>query len=75
MCLGIPARIVQLEGSLAVVEVGGVRREVSVSLLDDVALGDWVIIHAGFAIQKLDPEEAEKTLLLFREIADASEIH
>jgi hydrogenase expression/formation protein HypC len=61
----------ELTESVAVVEVGGVRREVSVELVDDVAAGDWVIIHAGFAIQKLDPEEAEKTLTLFQEIADA----
>jgi hydrogenase expression/formation protein HypC len=71
MCLGIPAQVMELAESVAVVEVGGVRREVSVELLDDVATGDWVIIHAGFAIQKLDPEEAEKTLRLFKEIADA----
>jgi hydrogenase expression/formation protein HypC len=71
MCLGIPAQVLTLAESVAVVEVGGVRREVSVELLDDVAAGDWVIIHAGFAIQKLDPEEAEKTLTLFQEIADA----
>jgi hydrogenase expression/formation protein HypC len=61
----------ELAESVAVVEVGCVRREVSVELIDEVATGDWVIIHAGFAIQKLDPEEAEKTLLLFKEIADA----
>jgi hydrogenase expression/formation protein HypC len=61
----------ELTESVAVVEVGGVRREVSVELVDDVAAGDWVIIHAGFAIQKLDPEEAERTLTLFQEIADA----
>jgi hydrogenase expression/formation protein HypC len=61
----------ELTESVAVVEVGGVRREVSVELIDDVATGDWVIIHAGFAIQKLDTEEAEKTLQLFKEIADA----
>jgi hydrogenase expression/formation protein HypC len=71
MCLGIPAQVMELAESVAVVEVGGVRREVSVELIDDVATGDWVIIHAGFAIQKLDPEEAEKTLHLFKEIADA----
>jgi hydrogenase expression/formation protein HypC len=71
MCLGIPAQVMELSESVAVVEVGGVRRDVSVELLDDVATGDWVIIHAGFAIQKLDPEEAENTLRLFKEIADA----
>lgn len=71
MCLGIPARVLSVAGDTATVEVGGARREVSVILLDGVEIGEWVILHAGFAIQKLDPEEAEKTLALFREIADA----
>jgi hydrogenase expression/formation protein HypC len=62
-------------GAAAVVELGGVRREISLMLLDDVSVGEWVIVHAGFAIGKLSEEEAEQTLSLFREIADASEIH
>lgn len=75
MCLGVPARVMEVEGSSATVEVGGARREISIMLLDDVKAGDWVILHAGFAIEKLSPEEAEKTLALFKEIADATEIH
>ena len=75
MCLGIPARILERNGSAAVVELGGVRREISVMLIDDPAVGEWVIVHAGFAIGKLSEEEAERTLALFREIADASEVH
>ncbi len=71
MCLGIPAQVIELGDATAVVEIGGVRREVSTTLLDAVAAGDWLIIHAGFAIQRLSPEEAEKTLALFKEIADA----
>ncbi|GAB4366311.1 MAG: HypC/HybG/HupF family hydrogenase formation chaperone [Deltaproteobacteria bacterium] len=71
MCLGIPAKVLAVEGETASVEVGGATREVSVILLDGVEPGEWVILHAGFAIQKLDPEEAEKTLALLREIADA----
>lgn len=74
MCLGVPARVLETDGELATVDVGGARREVSLMLLDGVAAGDWVILHAGFAIQRLDQEEAEKTLALFREIADAAEI-
>jgi hydrogenase expression/formation protein HypC len=54
------------------VELGGVRREISVMLIDDVSVGEWVIVHAGFAIEKLSEEEAEHTLALFREIADAT---
>jgi hydrogenase expression/formation protein HypC len=75
MCLGVPARVIEVKESSATVEVGGARREISVMLLDRVAAGDWVILHAGFAIEKLSPEEAEKTLALFKEITDATEIH
>jgi len=75
MCLGIPAKILERNESAAVVELGGVRREISVMLIDDAAVGEWVIVHAGFAIEKLSEEEAEQTLALFREIADASEVH
>jgi hydrogenase expression/formation protein HypC len=68
MCLAIPAKIVALnENDMAVADVGGVRREVSLSLVDDVAVGDYVIVHVGFALSKLDPDEAAKTLDLFAE--------
>jgi len=69
MCLAIPARVAELldDGS-AVVDVGGVRKEVSLALMDGVAVGDYVIVHVGYAINRLDPEEAEKTLQLFAEI-------
>lgn len=73
MCLAIPARIVSLDGTNAVVEIGGVTRDASVMLLEDAAVGDWVIIHAGFAIERLHPEEAEQTLELFRQLADAAD--
>jgi len=75
MCLGVPAKILEIRDSTAVAELGGVRREVSVMLLDDVFVGSWVIVHAGFAIEKLSEEEAQQTLSLFREIAAADEIH
>jgi hydrogenase expression/formation protein HypC len=58
-------------GDAAIVELGGVRREISLMLLDDVSVGEWVIVHAGFAIERLSEEEAEQTLSLLREIADA----
>lgn len=75
MCLGIPAKILESGDGTAVVEVGGVRREISVMLIDDASVGEWVIVHAGFAIERLSEEEAEQTLALFREIAAADEIH
>jgi len=75
MCLGVPAKILETSDAHAVVEVGGVRREISVMLIDDVSVGEWVIVHAGFAIEKLSEEAAEQTLALFREIAESDEIH
>ncbi len=75
MCLGIPVKVIEADGQSAVVEVGGARREISLLLLDGVAPGDWVILHAGFAIQKMDEEEAAKTLALLRELPGAAEIH
>lgn len=69
MCLAIPARVVEIpEEGVAIVDLGGVRKEVSLALIDDVALGDYVIVHVGFALNRLDPEEAEKTLALFAEM-------
>lgn len=69
MCLAIPARVVEiLDGEQAVVDLGGVRKEVSLALLDGVSEGDYVIVHVGFALNRLDPEEAERTLALFAEI-------
>lgn len=66
MCLAIPALIVELLGdNLARVDMGGVSKEISLALLDDSAVGDWVIVHVGYALHKLDPVEAEKTLQLF----------
>ncbi len=75
MCLGIPVKVMEVDGESAVADVGGARREISLLLLDDVKPGDWVILHAGFAIQKMDEEEAEKTLALLRELPGAAEIH
>ncbi len=75
MCLAIPAQVVELrEGNNAVVDLAGVRKEISLALVDRVAVGDYVIVHVGYALNKLDPEEAAKTLALFAEIGqlDAS---
>jgi len=66
MCLAIPAKVVELrDGDLAVIDLGGVRKEISLALVEGVVPGDFVIVHVGYALQKLDPEEAEKTLALF----------
>ena len=69
MCLAIPAQVVELrEGDCAVVDLAGVRKEISLALVDGVAVGDYVIVHVGYALNKLDPDEAAKTLALFAEI-------
>lgn len=69
MCLAIPAQVVELrEGDTAVVDLSGVKKEISLALVDDVAIGDYVIVHVGYALNKLDPEEAARTLALFAEI-------
>ena len=70
MCLAIPAKVIELEEpGLAVIEIGGVRKPVSLMLVDEVALGDYVLVHAGFAIEKVDEDEANKTMDLLQELA------
>mgnify|MGYP001218562939 CR=1 FL=1 len=72
MCLALPALVVELcENDDAVVDLDGVRKRISLAMVDDVAVGDYVIVHVGFALQKLDVDEAEATLALFRDIAAA----
>lgn len=72
MCLALPARVVELLPNLrAVVDLGGVRKEVSIDLVDDALVDDYVIIHVGYAIGKIDPEEAQRTLALFAELSEA----
>ena len=67
MCLAIPAQVVELrDNDNALVDLAGVRKEISLSLVDGVTVGDYVIVHVGYAIGKIDPEEAERTLALFR---------
>lgn len=72
MCLAVPVQIVATLGDdLALADIGGVRKEISLALVDGVAVGDYVIAHVGYAINKLDAEEAEKTLALFAELNEA----
>lgn len=68
MCLAIPARVVEIAANdQAIVDLGGVRKDVSLALVEDVAVGDYVIVHVGYALTRLDPEEAAKTLALMAE--------
>jgi len=71
MCLAVPAKVLEIKGDRGVVDFGGIRREVSLSLIDDVKVGDYVLIHVGFAIQKLERKEAEEILKLWQEVSEA----
>jgi len=74
MCLSIPAKVISVNGSSAEVEFMGVRKSVGTALLSDVKVGDYVLVHAGFAIEKISQEEAEETLKLWGEIDAAGDI-
>ena len=69
MCLAVPVRVAALlDNQWIEIEVGGIHTRVSIALIDEVVVGDYVIVHAGFAIARLDVEEADRTLALFDEI-------
>ncbi len=73
MCLALPAQIVEKrDGDEALVNLGGVRKAVSIALVPEAQLGDYVIVHVGHAIGLLDPEEAQKTLAMFAELGQAA---
>ena len=67
MCLAIPSKITKIQNNMATIDVEGVQREASLLLLEDARVGDYVIVHAGFAIQRLDEAAAQETLDLLRE--------
>ena len=70
MCLALPARVVALLNLETVtIDLGGIRKKISIALVPEVQVGDYVIVHVGYAIGMLDPEEAEATLKLFAELA------
>jgi hydrogenase expression/formation protein HypC len=74
MCLAVPMRILTINDDVAVAEVDGVKREASLMMLgDEVAVGDYVLIHAGFAISKLDEAEAQETIALMRECLETGQ--
>lgn len=74
MCLAVPAKVTELlPADMARVDLGGTIMDVSLALVEGVAVGDYVIVHVGHALQRLDPEEAEKTLALMAEMAALGE--
>ncbi|MDI6814467.1 MAG: HypC/HybG/HupF family hydrogenase formation chaperone [Dehalococcoidales bacterium] len=70
MCLAVPARVLKIDGLKALVELGGLTRQASIVLVPDTQVGDYILLHAGFAIQKLDEREAKETIRLFAELAE-----
>jgi hydrogenase expression/formation protein HypC len=71
MCLAVPARVVSIDGLDATVDLGGVRKAISIALVPQAQLGDYVIVHVGHAIGLVDPEEAARTLELFAQLESA----
>lgn len=75
MCLAIPAKIVELtEGDNAIVSLEGVKKEISLALVADAKIGDFVLVHVGYALNTISPEEAEKTLKLMAEMSVISDV-
>jgi len=74
MCLAVPTLVTSIDGSMARIEVGGVEREISIVLTPEAKVGDYVLIHTGYAIGVLAPEEAEESLRLLRELEEAAEL-
>ena len=70
MCLGIPGKVIEIEKNVARVDVGGLSRDISLDLCPDVSVGEYVLIHTGFAIQKVDEKEAKETLDLLIKMAE-----
>ena len=69
MCLAVPALVESIDGDFAEVDFGGTRKKVCVTLLPELKVGEYVIVHTGYAIERMKPEEAKKTLALFEEMA------
>ena len=74
MCLSVPAEVLEIQGNRAKVSVGGATYSAGLQLVEDVCVGDYILLHSGYAIQKIDPKEAEETLALLKEAALKSSI-
>ncbi|WFU54751.1 HypC/HybG/HupF family hydrogenase formation chaperone [Bradyrhizobium pachyrhizi] len=74
MCLSVPAEVAELlPGDMAIVSIDGVSLEISIALIDDLAVGDYVLVHVGYALVKIDPAEAERTLELLQELGSVGQ--
>lgn len=74
MCLAVPVKVVSIEGSEAEVEIGGVKRRVSITLTPEARVGDYVLLHTGYAINVIDETEARETLKILEEMASLDEV-
>jgi hydrogenase expression/formation protein HypC len=74
MCLAIPAKIVNIEDSMGTVDMAGIQKKVSLILLEDAQVGDYIIVHAGFGIHKIDEEAAMESLRILREAASLMDV-
>jgi hydrogenase expression/formation protein HypC len=74
MCLAVPLKLIQVEGEHGVVEIAGIRRKVNMSFVEDAQPGDYVVVHTGFAITRMDEAEAAETLRLLSECIEKSEV-
>ena len=72
MCLAVPGKVVSIEGNVAQVDFGGVMRSANISMVE-INVGDWAVVHAGFAIQVMDEEDAQETIRLWNEVIDSDE--
>ncbi|MEJ2738480.1 MAG: HypC/HybG/HupF family hydrogenase formation chaperone [Dehalococcoidia bacterium] len=75
MCLAVPVKVVSISGSEAEVDLGGVKRRISIMLTPEVNVGEYVLLHTGYSISVIDEAEAEETLKLFEEMAKADEVY
>lgn len=66
MCLAVPAHIISIDGTKALAEMSGVKKEIDITLTPEVVSGDWVVVHVGFALQRIDPQKAHETLEAMR---------
>lgn len=71
MCVAVPVEVIEIIGSEALVNFGGVKKRVNIDLIEDLKIGDYILFHAGCGLQKLDKEEAEKTLEIFKKLANS----
>lgn len=75
MCLGVPMQVIEIHNDMVIAEIDGVQREACLMMLEEsVVVGDYVIVHAGFAIARIDPEEAQETLRMMRDMFDSKDM-